>query len=142
MKIKLSCLLVSIAILAASCESFETRALKNNISELFEAQKISIGELDCRSNLRERSGICVFSAGRENVSKLVESLKLKQNSIGAAEKIEECRKSSLSRENAGVETFVETEKLDLKNGQAFEKFDLFYNPNTHEGCVRIQYSYG
>ena len=142
MKIKLNYLLLPIALFAVSCELYETRALKNNISELFVQHKISVSEMDCRSNLRERSGICVFTAGREDISGLIESLKLKKSSISTKEKIEECKKSSLSRENGIVETFVNLEKLELKNGQAFEKFNLFYNQNTREGCVQIEYSYG
>ncbi len=142
MKIKLECLLVSVVVFIASCEVFETRALKNNISDLFEKHKISVGELDCQSNLRERSGACVFSAERENVSVLIERLNLKKSSISAEGKIDECKKTSLSRDNTNVEVFGKAEKLDLKNGQAFEKFNLFYNPQTREGCVRIEYSYG
>lgn len=142
MKIKLNYLLLPIVIFVTSCEVFETRALKNNISELFVQHKISVSEMDCQSNLRERSGICVFTAGREDILGLVERLKLNKSSISATEKIEECKKSSLSRENGNVETFVKLEKLGLQNGQAFEKFNLFYNQNTREGCVQIEYSYG
>lgn len=135
-------MLVAVTVFATSCEMFETRALKNNVIGLFEEHKISVGELVCQSNLNERSGACLFSAERENVSVLIERLNLKKSSLSAQEKIEECKKSSLSRENADVETFVKAEKLNLKNGQAFEKFNLFYNPQTREGCVQIQYSYG
>lgn len=137
--------------------------------DLVRKSNATISDVSCRMNGFSRSATCLFKAEPDEIEKIVRALELKSIDTNMAPgSFDGCIKypefstqerrmvykvkkdgSRTPYEEVShvplpqVQAFGESKRLPRIPGNDSSSFnDLFFNPETHQGCVDLHYPYG
>jgi hypothetical protein len=118
--------------------------IKNDIESVFAKNGLKVEILNCESQMRSRSGGCELKLSAEEVSSVVENLRLVSVENDdkyriAARKLSKC--TEMFGDLSAVKIFSGT-RTETGNGGAFSGVNLFVHSQNTFGCLEVVYAYG